>query len=381
MKIHTKTVFPLVVIFVTAIMLLSITPSTFAEEQVTIVTVEGSGFGQDCAESNGGSGCYTPMEATVNVGEKVTMINSDPTGAAHTFTSGTVDGFSPSPDGTFDSLILAQDESYEWSPDTAGNVPYYCLLHTWMVGTIIVQEAGAEEDDSMTDDKMKDDSMTDDKMKDDSMTDDKMKDDSMTDDKMKDDSMTDDKMKDDSMTDDKMKDDSMTDDKMKDDSMTDDKMKDDSMTDDKMMSMKMDLNEIMAEIKTSDGTANEPMTIDLTMTDLDGKGIEHITYNIKATQGSEVILDEESHMHEGTVTNSHVTAALPEDASDSMPVVLTVESVGFGHDDLYVDVPGEIATKQVVPEFGTIAAMVLAVAIISIIAVSARSRLSIMPRL
>ena len=341
MKIHTKTVFPLVAIFVTAIMLLSITPSTFAEEQVTIVTVEGSGFGQECAESNGGSGCYTPMEATVNVGEKVTMINSDPTGAAHTFTSGTVDGFSPSPDGTFDSLILAQDESYEWSPETAGNVPYYCLLHTWMVGTIIVQEAGAEEDDSMTDDKMKDDSMTDDKMKDDSMTDDKMKD----------------------------------------DSMTDDKMKDDSMTDDKMMSMKMDLNEIMAEIKTSDGTANEPMTIDLTMTDLDGKGIEHITYNIKATQGSEVILDEEGHMHEGTVTNSHVTAALPEDASDSMPVVLTVESVGFGHDDLYVDVPGEIATKQVVPEFGTIAAMVLAVAIISIIAVSARSRLSIMPRL
>ena len=311
MKIHTKTVFPLVAIFVTAIMLLSITPSTFAEEQVTIVTVEGSGFGQECAESNGGSGCYTPMEATVNVGEKVTMINSDPTGAAHTFTSGTVDGFSPSPDGTFDSLILAQDESYEWSPETAGNVPYYCLLHTWMVGTIIVQEAGAEEDDSMTDDKMKDDSMT----------------------------------------------------------------------DDKMMSMKMDLNEIMAEIKTSDGTANEPMTIDLTMTDLDGKGIEHITYNIKATQGSEVILDEEGHMHEGTVTNSHVTAALPEDASDSMPVVLTVESVGFGHDDLYVDVPGEVATKQVVPEFGTIAAMVLAVAIISIIAVSARSRLSIMPRL
>ena len=40
----------------------------------------------------------------------------------------------------------------------------------------------------------------------------------------------------------------------------------------------------------------------------------------------------------------------------------------------------EIIGTFVVPEFGTIAAMVLAVAIISIIAVSARSRLSIMPR-
>ena len=34
----------------------------------------------------------------------------------------------------------------------------------------------------------------------------------------------------------------------------------------------------------------------------------------------------------------------------------------------------------VIPEFGTIAVMILAVAIISIIAISAKSRLSIMPR-
>ncbi len=40
----------------------------------------------------------------------------------------------------------------------------------------------------------------------------------------------------------------------------------------------------------------------------------------------------------------------------------------------------EIVGTFVVPEFGTIAAMILAVAIISIIAISAKSRLSIMPR-
>ena len=40
----------------------------------------------------------------------------------------------------------------------------------------------------------------------------------------------------------------------------------------------------------------------------------------------------------------------------------------------------EIIGTYVIPEFGTIAAMILAVAIISIIAVSAKSRLSIMPR-
>lgn len=142
----------------------------------------------------------------------------------------------------------------------------------------------------------------------------------------------------------------------------------------------IELDQIMAEIQTSDGIANNPMKIDLTLTDLDGTSIEHITYNIKATQGSNVVLNEEGHMHKGTMTNSHTTNALPVAASDSMPVSITITSVGFGHDDQYVDVPGEIATKQVVPEFGAIAAMILTIAIISIIAVSSKPNLRIIPR-
>jgi len=48
---------------------------------------------------------------------------------------------------------------------------------------------------------------------------------------------------------------------------------------------------------------------------------------------------------------------------------------------IYTDsVEVDIADGLVVPEFGTIAAMILAVAIISIIAISAKSRLSIVPR-
>jgi len=299
MKIHTKTAIPLATVFA-AMLMVGITPA-FAE--VTISAAEGSGA-PGCEET--AEGCYLPGTATVDVGGVVIMSNPDT--AAHTFTAGSpTDG----PTGEFDTGLLMAGGSFEYSANTAGEIPYFCMVHPWMKGTIIVQEAGAQMDGSMMDDKMKDGSMM----------------------------------------------------------------------DDKMMSMKMDLNQIMAEIKTGDGMMDKPMTIDLTMTDLGGNGIEHITYNIKATQGSEVILDEEGHMHKGTIMNTHMTSALPMDASDSMPVVLTVESVGFGHDELYVDVPGEIATKQVVPEFGTIAAMILAVAIISVIAVSARSRLSIMPRI
>ncbi|MFB5614796.1 MAG: PEFG-CTERM sorting domain-containing protein, partial [Candidatus Nitrosomaritimum yanchengensis] len=40
----------------------------------------------------------------------------------------------------------------------------------------------------------------------------------------------------------------------------------------------------------------------------------------------------------------------------------------------------EIVQGRVIPEFGTIAAMILVVSIMSIIAISAKSRLSVIPR-
>ena len=103
----------------------------------TIGTVEESGFSQDCAVSMGGDGCYTPVNLSANVGDKIIMTNTDSTGV-HSFTSGTVDGFTPSPDGTFDTGILMSGDSFEWTPTVSGEYPYYCLLHSWQVGTITV---------------------------------------------------------------------------------------------------------------------------------------------------------------------------------------------------------------------------------------------------
>ena len=52
-------------------------------------------------------------------------------------------------------------------------------------------------------------------------------------------------------------------------------------------------------------------------------------------------------------------------------------SIPFKNGDSKIEIIG----THVIPEFGTIAMIVLAVAIVSIIAVSAKSRLSIMPRI
>ena len=91
----------------------------------------------DCAVPMGGDGCYTPVNLSANVGDKIIMTNTDSTGV-HSFTSGTVDGFTPSPDGTFDTGILMSGDSFEWTPTVSGEYPYYCMLHAWQVGTITV---------------------------------------------------------------------------------------------------------------------------------------------------------------------------------------------------------------------------------------------------
>jgi len=277
MKIKTSSTF-----FVLFAIVAGMVSSPAFAEPVMVSTPQGTSV-PGCEETNE---CFLPYMVTVDVGGEVTWSNDDT--AAHTVTAGSAaDG----PSGEFDSSLFMAGTTFSHTFESAGEFPYFCMVHPWMVGIVTVGEAGTEP----------------------------------------------------------------------------------------MPTAPIELDQIMAEIQTGDGTANKAMTIDLTLTDLDGNGIEHITYNIKATQGSDVVLDEEGHMHKGTITNSHTTDALPLDASDSMPVVITVESVGFGHDEQYVDVPGEIGTKQVVPEFGTVAMMILAVAIISIVAVTAKSR--VIPRL
>ena len=139
------------------------------------------------------------------------------------------------------------------------------------------------------------------------------------------------------------------------------------------------VNNLVADIKSSEGLANEEMTIEVTITDIEGNPPVHLSYNVQAIHGTMVLLNEQGHMHEGVTTNTHTTSALTIDASDENPVTITVNAVGFGHGEEYEEAFGEIATKQVVPEFGTIAMMILAVSVISIIALTAKSRIA--PRL
>jgi plastocyanin len=78
---------------------------------------------------------YDPANLTVTSGSTVTWRNDD--ADLHTVTSGTARG---GQSGTvFDSGHLAAGEKFQWTFSKAGTFDYYCTLHPYMSGKIIVQ--------------------------------------------------------------------------------------------------------------------------------------------------------------------------------------------------------------------------------------------------
>jgi len=130
----------------------------------------------------------------------------------------------------------------------------------------------------------------------------------------------------------------------------------------------------------SDGTkvsiwATEPKAGERMQISIKFEDSEHVNHDIMATQnGKEVLNDKGAHHHDGL--GMHETAPL----SSSDPVDITVTFKGYGVDDPKTGPIGEVVKfSKVVPEFGAITMMILAVSIISIVAVTAKTR--VIPRL
>ena len=289
---NNKTVSSLFVLFAIVSIGMTAAPGAFAEHSMNATVENAMGSSTPGCEPD----CFIPATVTIGVGGMVTFANND--SAAHTSTAGTpADG----PSGVWDSSLVMMGAAYTTPALEAGEYPYFCMVHPWMEGLVIVEE---ESHDDHGHDETKEDH--------------------------------------------------------------------DDHGDMEMQT----LTAADISIDIADGAkAGERVSIDVTI------GGEHVNYDIVATHGGETILSE-SNVHSHTGEGNHVTSALAADASDDLPIDVTVTFQGFG-------IPGEEFTgpigltsnAQAVPEFGTIAALILVVAIGSIIAVSAKSRLSFMPKI
>ncbi len=99
----------------------------FAETEVTIPNEAAQ---PSCAESGS---CFLPSEVTIGVGESVTWYNDST--AAHTVTSGNPED---GPDGVFDSGLFMGGDTFSHTFTESGQYQYYCQIHPWMTGTVIV---------------------------------------------------------------------------------------------------------------------------------------------------------------------------------------------------------------------------------------------------
>ena len=83
-----------------------------------------------CEETNS---CYLPSIITIKQGQQVTWSNEDV--AFHTVTSGLYD----EPSDLFDSGHLDPEQKFIVSFDEQGTFDYFCTLHPWMAGKVIVE--------------------------------------------------------------------------------------------------------------------------------------------------------------------------------------------------------------------------------------------------
>ena len=135
MKITTLTSF---FVLLSVVSMVAIVPSAFADHTSATVTNALGSSTPGCEDTNS---CFDPNPVTIAMGGTVTWENVD--NAAHTVTSGSpADG----PDGVFDSsLIMAGGATFSHTFDDVGTYDYFCMVHPWMQGSVIVEDEAAAE--------------------------------------------------------------------------------------------------------------------------------------------------------------------------------------------------------------------------------------------
>jgi len=122
--------------------LIAVAPSAFAEHgeggmSATVTNSPGSAT-PGCENTDN---CFIPSTVVITAGGTVTWENTD--NAAHTTTSGSP---SDGPDDVWDSSLMMVNGSYSVTLDDEGTYPYFCMVHPWMQGTVIVEAEAAHGD-------------------------------------------------------------------------------------------------------------------------------------------------------------------------------------------------------------------------------------------
>ena len=126
------------VVLLAIVSMVAIAPNAFAMHHMQTVTNALGSSTPGCEET--ADGCFIPSPVTIPIGGTVTWDNSD--NAAHTATAGSAED---GPSGVWDSSLIMAGGSYSFTFEEAGSYDYFCMVHPWMAGLVIVEAEAAEE--------------------------------------------------------------------------------------------------------------------------------------------------------------------------------------------------------------------------------------------
>lgn len=290
----SKTIGSLFVVLTLVVGITAYAPSAFADTAEVTMT-KGSAAGQDCVKANN---CFDPVQVNITPGTKVDWKNADT--ASHTVTSG-----KPSDNTTgtiFDSSLVKAGGEYKFTFNDPGTFDYYCQVHPWMTGQVIVAAAGATSGGTTMSGAM---------------------------------------------------------------TMVQGMSTDGS-------------TQVTIDTTPAAPVSGQPLSIALTFKDANGNPIKHQNYAITVTQdGNSVLSNTSGHTHTGNdmQMTSNLEYAKPVD------ITVTLNGVGLPGTDpsTWTGPKGDVVSFNVVPEFGSIASIVLAIAVISIVVFTAKTR--VIPKL
>ena len=121
------------IVFLILLTIIGSSEQVFADHMTASVSTPQGTSVPGCEKKNE---CFVPYEVTIDVGGEVTWSNDD--SAAHTVTSG--EGVS---NGVFDSSFFMAGTTFSHTFEEAGEFHYFCIIHPWMTGYVIVESGGS----------------------------------------------------------------------------------------------------------------------------------------------------------------------------------------------------------------------------------------------
>ncbi|MGQ0376400.1 MAG: cupredoxin domain-containing protein [Nitrososphaerota archaeon] len=121
----------IIIVIIALIGLTSFNP-VFAESKYVIIPSSASM--SKCKSVNS---CFSPTTLVISKGDSVVWKNKDSL-AAHTVTNGKINS---NYGNIFDSGPLKKDRSFNFKFTKSGAYPYFCTIHPWMNGEVIVEDA------------------------------------------------------------------------------------------------------------------------------------------------------------------------------------------------------------------------------------------------